>query len=161
MKYILVNVFFVLLGVASIGSSAAEIKVTPANGSDCPSQGIIDSVLTKRKIQSEKIKWGSQNFFIKGFDCDSGPISVGINGESFLIKDYAPVAFGRPVLYSSGENDLSVYIEHVALILEDTKNAVSINDEEKCVPTYSKVKVTIGYKKDKKVIYGTAVADCP
>jgi hypothetical protein len=139
---------------------AGDFSLTAAGGSDCPSASVLDEVLGAGQIREGK-RTGARPPVIRGFDCDAGPISIGINGKSHLLKDYTPKGLGLPVVYRNEDSSITVYIESLGTIYRDVKNAVEVDAGRSCVPVYQKVRVSVTFEGGRKSILGTAVGNCP
>ena len=156
-----VLLFISALVLSTIASANSFSLTDSGGGGDCPSERIIDKVLRKSDI-SVGVEWGKYTTIVNGFDCNSGPISIGINGERFFLKEYAPMNIGMPVKYFDEEGLVSVFIEHIATIFEDKINAIVLDEPGNiCIPKYRKVRVSVVFKGVKKVILGTAMGNCP
>lgn len=152
---------FAWLLTTSLSSSAGEaFYLSPARGSDCIHEQVLNRVLTRKDILAPRSS-DADFSFIEAGDCGNEAINVGINGENYTLDKNYPEELGVPVDYYSDSNSVRVRIEQVRLIYRDDKNKVEVDPGEFCVPEYRKVRVVITFEGVTRTVFGTALGNCP
>ncbi|MGL5631821.1 MAG: hypothetical protein ACRDD3_05615 [Azovibrio sp.] len=93
--------------------------------------------------------------FIVDFQCGYGPVVISINNRGYIIYPTDEVYLGFSTKYENIDEKIKVFITPIKLIEK------YYDPDSECTSYYRKVRVTIHFKGEKKVINGTAGGGCP